>query len=328
MRKIIAIGQSVLDVLYRDGQPVKSMVGGRIANAAATLGSLGLPITMCSECCNDRVGNLVIDFLKRHNVGVDSIDRYTEGSTSLSVIFEDAPEDARKRVNYGSYPDDRFDVIWPRIDEGDILLFGSLYAIDLPQREHLFELVSYAAQRGAIIVYLPGFQHGINFRITRVMPAILENLEISNIVVAHERDLGDIFPGESPAEAFKNHIEYYSPIYVHINADLSLTVFTSQGSTHFAAATPATTNLLGWQAGFTAGIISEIMSRGLTLADLRNVEPERLQGLVATGQAFAAECAAARFNVVGPDFAAAQQQRYQALEAERNKHLESKKSSR
>lgn len=324
MRKIIAIGQSVLDTIIRNGQPVMSMMGGRIANAAASLGTLGLPVTMCSECCNDRVGDLVIDFLKSHNVDVSSVDRFTDGSTSLSVIFDDVPEDSRKRVNYGSYPDDRFDVVWPRIDEGDVLLFGSLYAIDLPQREHLFELVSYAAERKAIIIYLPGFQHGINFRITRVMPAILENLEISNIVVAHERDINDIFPGETAAEAFKNHIEYYSPIYFHINQDLSLSVFTSHGRTDFAATTAATTNLLGWQAGLTAGIISEIMSRGLQLSDLRDLSAERMQGMVATAMSFASECASAKFNVVGPDFAATQMERYKALEAERNKNLESK----
>ncbi|UKI43115.1 MAG: carbohydrate kinase family protein [Porphyromonadaceae bacterium] len=174
MRKIIAIGESVLDTLYRNGQPVKAMVGGRIANATASLGMTGVPVTFCSECCTDSVGDIIVDFFNRHQVATTSIDRYTDGSTQLSAIFlgEDGND---KIVNYGVYPDaDRFDVVWPRIDEGDIVLFGSLYSIAQPQRERVYELLSYAAERKAVMVYLPGFQHGINFRITRVLTAILE----------------------------------------------------------------------------------------------------------------------------------------------------------
>lgn len=198
MRKIIAIGESVLDTLYRNGQPIKAMVGGRIANATASLGMTGVPVTFCSECCTDSVGDIIVDFFNRHQVATTSIDRYTDGSTQLSAIFlgEDGND---KIVNYGVYPDaDRFDVVWPRIDEGDIVLFGSLYSIAQPQRERVYELLSYAAERKAVMVYLPGFQHGINFRITRVLTAILENLELSSIVVAHERDLSDIFPAKVP----------------------------------------------------------------------------------------------------------------------------------
>lgn len=49
MRKIIAIGESVLDTLYRNGQPIKAMVGGRIANATASLGMTGAPVTFAAN---------------------------------------------------------------------------------------------------------------------------------------------------------------------------------------------------------------------------------------------------------------------------------------
>ncbi len=143
MRKIIAIGESVLDTLFENRQHVKAFVGGRIANAAASLGMLGIHVSMVSECCTDIVGDTIINFFNRHQVDVKSIDRFTDGATAFSAIFND-PQETRI-VNYGKYPDDRFDVVWPRIDEDDIVIFGSLYAIDVPQRERLFEMISYAA---------------------------------------------------------------------------------------------------------------------------------------------------------------------------------------
>jgi len=298
MRKIIAIGESVLDTVFHNGQPVKAMVGGRIANAVASLGALNHPCFMVSECCTDRVGDIIVDFFTAHNVDVNSIDRYTEGESALSAIFEDGK---RKRIiNYGRYPGDRFDVVWPRIDKDDVIIFGSLYAIDLPQRERLFELVTYAKQRSAIIIYLPGFQHGINFRITRVMPNIHENLEIADLVIATEHDLHDIFPGESDAEAWKNHIAYDNNSYAHINTDLTTSLHTQHlHHTYPAGTTAPVSNMLGWQAGYVAGLVDELFKRNITTAGLQELDETQWGDLLAAATTMAATCAASPTNTIG-----------------------------
>ena len=297
MRKIIAIGESILDTLFdQQGKPLRAFVGGRIACAAATLGQLQLPVSMVSECATDRVGDTVVSFLERHHVDTRSIDRYTEGTTPLAAIFRDG-DGHDTIVNYGAYPKTRFDVIWPRIDEDDIVLFGSLYAIDTPQRERLFELVSYAAQRKAILIYLPGFQHGINFRITRVMPAILENLEIAHIVIAHERDLHDIFPGESAPEVFHNHIEYYGDTFLHIAPSLEVTMMRRELQLTSPASRP-TANLLGWQAGFTAGLIDQLIKRDITHVDLNAIGQDAWHDIMAQARQLAERCAMADENAL------------------------------
>ena len=161
MRKIITIGESVLDTIFKDNVPMKSFVGGRVANAACSLALSGIETLMVSECANDHVGDIIVDFLKRNKVDVTSVDRYVNGTTAFSAIFESDNHEPQL-VNYGTYPPDRFDVVWPRINEDDIVLFGSLYSIENPQRSRLYEILQYAADRKAIMVYLPGFQHGIN----------------------------------------------------------------------------------------------------------------------------------------------------------------------
>lgn len=271
MRKIITIAETVLDTIYREGQPVRSFVGGRIPCAAASLAQMGLPTFMVSECTTDCVGDLVMDYLRRHQVDVTSVDRYPDGSTSFSAIFEQT-DGTSKIVNYGSYPADRFKVIWPRIDQDDIVIFGSLYAVDLPQRERLYELVSYAVERKAIIIYLPGFQHGINFRITRVMPNVLENLEAASIVITHERDLESIFPGESADDAFRNHIEFYCNSHFHITPELSLKRFASHKCQEVKTELSIVDNKLGWQAGLTAGIVYTLLVKGVTYDTLSSLD--------------------------------------------------------
>ena len=290
MRKIIAIGESVLDTIFSGDQPVRSFMGGRIANTAAILGTMHLPVAMVSECCADSVGDIIINYLTRHHVDVNSIDRYTEGSTSLSAIFNEGGKDTL--VNYGVYPKTRFDVVWPRIDEDDIVLFGSLYAITEPQRAALFELVKYAVERKAIIIYLPGFQHGIDFHIAYVMPAILENLEVSDLVIAHERDLRDVFPNETPQQAFTNHVEFYCDNYLHINPDLTVTRFNKGGRAvpHPAIGIP-NQHMLGWQAGFTAGVIYGLLKNEVTHANVHQLPRPAWADIVTSAQAIASACA-------------------------------------
>ncbi|MBO7609391.1 MAG: hypothetical protein J6S96_04235 [Muribaculaceae bacterium] len=271
MRKIIAIGESVLDTIFRGGQPIKAFVGGRVANAAASLAEAGVPCSMVSECTTDSVGDIIVDFLSRHGVDVSSIDRYPDGSTRLSAIFVDGEKPLI--VNYGEYPDERFDVVWPRIDEDDIVLIGSLYAVNLPQRNRLFDLLKHAIDRNAIIVYLPGLQHGINFRITHVMPHILENLEISQLVIATRHDLDTIFPGEESGECYQNHIRFYDNTFVFIDDQLRETVYRGDNTfTSLKSDAPDDVNLLGWQSGLTAGIVYELISREITHETLGDVD--------------------------------------------------------
>lgn len=302
MRKIITIAESVLDTLYRDRQPVRSFVGGRIPCAAASLAQTGVPTFMVSECTTDCVGDLVVDYLTRHKVDVKSIDRYPDGGTPFSAIFEQ-PDGSTKIVNYGSYPADRFNVIWPRIDEDDIVIFGSLYSVDLPQRERLYELVSYAAERKAIIVYLPGLQHGVNFRITRVMPNILENLELSSIVIAHEQDIKSIFPGETTAAAFHNHIEFYCNNLLHVTPELGIERYGRGVCQQVSNSTAGVTNTLGWQAGFTAGVVFMLLVKAVTYDSLSQLTDSQWSEILEQAQQWAS-ASMNDDNCVDADFAA------------------------
>ena len=270
MQKIIAIGESVFDTVFDENNcPVSSFVGGRIANAAALLGGDGMPVSMVSECCNDHVGDVVVGFLESHGVNTRSIDRYVDGATAISMIFNTPC--GKKQLNYSDYPDARFDVVWPRFDENDVLLFGSCYSIEGTVRQRLFEMVNYALERKAIAVYLPGCQHGINCRITKVMPAILENFEAADVVIANHADIEAIYPGETGEVAYRNHIEFYDVRFFYIDDDLSVHVFTRGGHQHIPAPKPYSGDMLGWQSRFVAAVVKGIASQGIAKKSIHMV---------------------------------------------------------
>lgn len=294
MRKIIAIGESILDALYCNGRPNRTFVGGRVSNAAASLGALGLPVSMVSECCTDKVGDWVVDFFEKHHVDTRSIDRYTDGSTPFAAIFKDEAG-GESIVNYGEYPMNRFNVIWPRIDEDDIVLFGSYYAIDSPQRERLYDLLSYAAERKAILVYLPGFQHGTQFNLTKVMPNILENFEVASLVIDHDKDINNMFPNQDSDKVYNNHIKFYECSYVHINPGKNATVYQGQDK-HELAYSCSSDNHLGWQAGFIAGIIYGLITGGIKHCDVATISWQQWDTMLNEAFDFAKQCAESETN--------------------------------
>ena len=301
MRKIIAIGESILDTVYGDGSPLRAFVGGRVSNAAASLGELGLQVSMVSECCTDKVGDWVVEFFEKHNVDTKSIDRYTDGTTPLAAIFKDEGG-GESIVNYGEYPTNRFDVIWPRIDEDDIVLFGSYYAIDAPQRERLFDLLSYACERKAILIYLPGFQHGTQFNLTKVMPNILENFEVSTLVIDHDKDINNMFPNQDSDKVYNNHIRFYEPTYIHINPGVNALVY--QGMDKYAFDfTCRSSNHLGWQSGFIAGLIYSLITLDIRLSSVATLTQEKWQLVMKEAFEFAQECARSETNCIDTNFA-------------------------
>jgi fructokinase len=221
MRKIIVVGECGLDILFRNNQPVKSYPGGIMLNVAAQLGMLGHDTTFVSEAATDHVGDIITDYLSDHHVNTKSIDRFTEGKTATKLIFTADDADGKSYTTgtsiYSKYPEQCFDVVWPRIDHDDIVIFGGMYSIDFRVRNRLFDIIKYASERKAIIVYVPDTERSRLPRITKVMPSILENLEIADLVIGADSDWLTIFNKDNDRQAYADHISFYTFNFLSID---------------------------------------------------------------------------------------------------------------
>lgn len=302
MKKVIAIGQSVLDIVHLEGKPVASYTGGRIANMAASLGRCGVNVEYVSECANDKIGDLVVDFLKSNNVGTGSIDRFTDGKSQVSLIFRDS-NGKEDYAEYVSYPDTRFNVLWPRIEEGDIVVFGSYFAIDSKPRKGLLELLNYARERKAVIVYLPGFHKELCTRITRVMPEILENLEYADLVIARQADMEIIFDKSDALASYNEHIKFYCPNFVFTDSNNGMQIFSSSTCKVLEFADCPPQNRLGKDAAVAAGIVYGMLKENVNLDTVNSIPALAWEGIARCGVEFANECIKSGQNIVSKEFA-------------------------
>lgn len=257
-------------------------------NAAALLGREGRHVTYVGECARDRVGDLITSFLSSAGVAVSSIDRYTEGVTPLNLFFEpDASHAESSVVHYRQFPEEKFDVVWPRIDSGDIVVFGSAMALAPRVRPQLCDLLTYARSRGAVIIYQPGFLPGQTPRITRVMPYILENLETAHIVIGRSGDMATMFGSTNAAQTYADKIAFYCPTYLHLDTATDhtgeITLITPRQT--LTRTVPPEAARLQWQSASLASLIAALCDQGTAPDEFSNLPDHLAETLIEAASA-------------------------------------------
>ena len=73
MRKVIGIGETVFDIIFRNDHPVSATPGGSTYNSIGSIGRAGIPAEFISETGDDRVGRKIMSFLEENGVSSKGI---------------------------------------------------------------------------------------------------------------------------------------------------------------------------------------------------------------------------------------------------------------
>ena len=174
-RKVIGIGETVLDIIFKNNQPVGAVPGGSVFNSIISLGRSGVKCSFISETGNDRVGRTILDCLKENGVDATSVYVYPDSKSPLSLAFLNENNDA-EYIFYKDHPNDRLEFTFPDIQPDDIVLFGSYYAVNPVIRPQVHGFLDYAKSHGAILYYDVNFRSSHKDEVIKLTPNILENL--------------------------------------------------------------------------------------------------------------------------------------------------------
>ena len=181
MRKVIGIGETILDILFRNGQPTAAVPGGSVFNGLVSLSRAGVPIRFISETGNDQVGNIILQFMRDNGMPTEHVNVFPDGKSPVSLAFLNERNDAAY-LFYKDYPRQRLDVVWPEVNEDDIVILGSYYALNPVLRDKIVELLDTARAKKAIVYYDPNFRSTYKEEAIKLAPTIIENLEYADIV--------------------------------------------------------------------------------------------------------------------------------------------------
>ena len=301
MGKIYGIGETVLDIIFKDGHPQAAKAGGSVLNSMVSLGRMELPASFISEYGADDVGKLIDGFLRNNGVDTSFVHRYKEGSTALALAFLDEKNDAHYTF-YKDYPGKRLDIDFPSIDADDIVQCGSFYAIWPEIREKFKTFVSDAYEKGALVLYDPNFRKSHISELGQLRPLIIENMKIASIVRGSDEDFRNIFSANTPDEAWEEVRNYCRCLVYTANAD-GVFVKTLKFSGKFPVHRITPVSTIGAGDNFNAGMISSIYRKNIKREQLESLSDNDWNDVIETAVAFATHVCLNYDNYISPEFA-------------------------
>lgn len=301
MRNIYAIGETVLDILFRNHEPFTAKAGGACLNTAVTLGRLGHKVNFISEYGLDEVGNYIEHFLNDNNVSTDYVYRYIDGKSALALAFLNENNDASYDF-YKIYPDNRLHIKFPEIQADDIVLFGSFYAITVEVRKQLLQFIKEARKNKAIVIYDPNFRKPHLHDLKWLKPMIEENIGLAKIVRGSNEDFTLVFGTGDSKETYEITGEK-APVLLYTANRKGVFLHTPKIARNYPVRNIQPISTIGAGDNFNAGIIYSLMEYKIGFKDLLHLKEEDWQKIIENGVEFASQVCMSYDNYIDEEVA-------------------------
>ena len=229
--RVIGIGETVLDILFKNDQPQKAVPGGSTFNSIVSLGRAGVNCVMVTEVGDDHVGDMTCKFLRDNGVSDEFVCRHPNTKSHITLAFLDENNDAQ----YTFYKDHAsaaldgltIERMSELMNDGDIILFGSFFAINPAIRPAVSTLLHNARKAGAWLYY------DINFRkthipdIPEVMMHIEENMRLADVVRGSKEDFEYLY-GLSDADAIYEKVHPFCERFILTDGAHTIRIYTPE----------------------------------------------------------------------------------------------------
>ena len=252
-RRVIGIGETVLDILFKDDQPQKAVPGGSTFNSIVSLGRAGVTCAIVTEAGDDHIGDITCRYLQENGVSPEYVCRHKGVKSHVTLAFLDEKNDAQY-VFYKDHASVLLDEKLPHIQADDVVLFGSFFAINPAIRPVVSKLLHEAHNAGAWLYY------DINFRKTHipdipdVLPNIEENMRLANLVRGSMEDF-DYLYNLQDGDAIYERVKAFCPTLILTDGARSIRVYTPDGCDTYPVQQIETVSTVGAGDNFNAGYI-------------------------------------------------------------------------
>jgi len=301
MRRVFGLGETVMDLIFKDDQPIASRAGGSALNTMVSLARVNVSSYFISEVGRDRLGQMIMDFLEENNLNTDYICRFDEGKSALALAFLNDENDAEYEF-FKDYPKQRLVGEIPDFNQGDILVFGSFFGLNPVIRPRLLEYLEKAKSADAIIIYDPNFSnHHLENR-DLLLPTLEENFRIADIVRGSDEDFQNIYHTNDPKAVYSKVAQHCSNLVITANKN-GVYAFGQNHYRHYKVPVIEPVSTIGAGDNFNAGMIKAFLDFNMIKSkeDLYLSNDDWMH-IVAYGIEFSAEVCMRLDNYIHTDF--------------------------
>lgn len=302
MRKVIGIGETILDIIFEGSKPMAAVPGGSTFNCLVSLARLGVTTNFISEVGNDQVGKLIKTFMTDNLLDTRFVDSFPNGRSAISLAFLDQNHNSNY-LFYKDYPKQRLELDFPPINPDDIVIFGSFYSINPVLRPRIVELMEEAVKQKAIIYYDPNFRAAHSSEAIHLLPSIIENLEYASIVRGSDEDFYNLFGIDNPQKVYDQRIKYYCPHFICTQGGQGVALHTPLFNKHYASRPITPTSTIGAGDNFNAGILYGLLKLNVTYDQLQTTSENIWDKIIDYALDFSAHVCMSYDNYISKEFA-------------------------
>ena len=252
-KRVIGIGETVLDILFKNDQPQKAVPGGSTFNSIVSLGRAGVQCLMVTEVGDDHIGEMTCKFLRDNGVSDEYVCRHKGTKSHITLAFLNEHNDAQYTF-YKDHASAALDGKLPEITSEDIVLIGSFFAINPAIRPAVSMLLHNARKAGAWLYYDINFRKSHIPDIPDVIGNIEENMRLADVVRGSKEDFEYLY-GLSDPDAIYEKVQPFCNRFILTDGARSIRIFTPAGCETFAVQKIETVSTVGAGDNFNAGYI-------------------------------------------------------------------------
>lgn len=264
-KRVIGIGETVLDILFKNNQPQKAVPGGSTFNSIVSLGRAGVPCAIVTETGSDHVGDMICGFLKENGVSDEFVCRHAGTKSHITLAFLNEHNDAQYTF-YKDHATALLDERLPKIQSNDVVLFGSFFAINPVIRPTVGKLLREAKQAGAWLYYDINFRKSHIPDIPDVIGNIEENMGLANLVRGSKEDFEYLY-GLSDEDAIYAKVKPYCDTFILTDGARIIRVYTPAGCETYPVEKIETVSTVGAGDNFNAGYIYAMLQGATNQAE-------------------------------------------------------------
>ncbi len=302
MRRVIGIGETILDIIFENEKPQRAIVGGSVLNGMISLSRIGIPVTFISEVGDDRVGDMVYDFMRENGMTTRYVDRLQNRKSPVSLAFLGADRNA-EYIFHTDYPEKRLNIPFPEINEDDIFVFGSFYALNPQFRGRFLEFLEEAKRCKALIYYDPNFRPSHKAEVLSLRSSVAENCNYATIVRGSNEDFYHLYDKTEMNEVYSGIIRPYCDCLITTHGADGVNLFTDNLHAHFNSKKINPVSTIGAGDNFNAGMVYGLLKYEIGYRDIPFLTKEDWNKIIQCGIDFSSEVCCSYSNYISSEFA-------------------------
>ncbi len=302
MPRIFTFGETVYDIIFKNSQPIAAKAGGSMLNTSVSLGRLGLVVNFVSDMGRDMIGDTISSFLSENGVSTNYIERYDNHKSAIAIAFLDDRNDASYTF-YKDFPEDRLSTLKLDFQEGDIVLFGSFFALTENVRSVLMKFIRQAHEKGCILIYDPNFRKPHLNELEKLRPFIIENIALADLVRASDEDFNLVFGAKNASDAFEIVKDTGCSNLVYTANSQNVIMMSQDYKVTAKVPFIKPISTIGAGDNFNAGLIWTLVNHTHTKKGVEHLPKEVMAQIITNGISFAAEVCLSYDNYISMEFA-------------------------